>query len=73
MGLASLNDSSPGVPSVVQWVRNLTVAAQVAAEEQVRALAGYSGLKDLALLQVWCRPQLRFSPWPGNFHMQVRP
>ena len=27
--------------------------------------------KDLALLQLWHRlqPQLRFEPWPGNFHM----
>ena len=22
--------------------------------------------KDLELLQLWCRLQLRFSPWPGN-------
>ena len=32
------------------------------------------GLKDLAMLQVWCRLQLqlRFNPWPGNFHMKVK-
>ena len=28
-------------------------------------------VKDLVLLQLWYRSQLqlRFSPWPGNFHM----
>ena len=28
-------------------------------------------VKDLALLQLWCRLQLqlRFDPWPRNFHM----
>ena len=28
-------------------------------------------VKDLALLQLWCRSklQLKFSPWPGNFHI----
>ena len=28
-------------------------------------------VKDLALLQLWCRSQLwlGFSPWPRNFHM----
>ena len=50
---------------VVQWVKNLAVVAQVAAEAQVRSLAHYSGLKDLMLLQL----RLGFSPWPGNFHM----
>ena len=52
------------VPTVVQWVKNLTVAAQVTAEVWVQSLTQCSGLKDLALLQL----QLRFDPWPGNFH-----
>ena len=28
-------------------------------------------VKELVFLQLWCRSQLwlRFSPWPGNFHM----
>ena len=28
-------------------------------------------VKDPALPQLWCRSQLqlRFDPWPGNFHM----
>ena len=48
------------VPAVAQWVKNLTVAAQVTAEAWVQSPAWYSGLKDLAL------PQLT-----GNFHMPV--
>ena len=49
---------------------NLTAAAQVAVEVQVRSPAWCSGLKDLVLPQQrgsWLL--LRFSPWPGNFHM----
>ena len=58
-----------GVP--VQWVKNLTAVAWVALEARVQSLAQHSGLKDLVLLQLQCRLQLRlrFSPWPGNFHM----
>ena len=41
---------------MVQWVKNLTAVAQVAVERvQVRSLAEHSGLKDLVLLQLWCR------------------
>ena len=61
---------------MAQWVKNLIAAAQVAVEGQVRYLAPCSGLKDLVLLQLWCRLQLwlGFGPWPGNFCMQwVRP
>ena len=46
---------------MAQWVKNLITAAWVAVEEWVPSLA--SGLKDLALPQLW----LRFSPWPKNF------
>ena len=42
-----------GVPAVVQWVKNSTAAARVAAEMQVQVPAQCSGLKDQAL------PQLR--------------
>ena len=54
-----------GIPTVVQWVKNLTAVAKVASEACIKFLAPHSGLKDLALLQLW----LRFSPWPGNFHV----
>ena len=37
---------------MVQWVKNLTAAAQVALEVQVHSLAQGSGFKDLALLQL---------------------
>ena len=50
---------------MAQWVKDLTVASQVTAKAQVRSPAQSSGLKDLALLQLW----LKFNPWPGNFHM----
>ena len=57
----------------MQQVKNLTAAALVTAEVQVPSLAWSSGLKDLALLQWWCRLQLqlRFSLWPRNFHMSL--
>ena len=37
------------VPAVVQWVKNPTAEAQVAAEAWVRLPARLNGLKDLAL------------------------
>ena len=43
---------------VVQWVKNPTAATQVTAKAGVPSLAWCSGLKNLALLQLW----LRFSP-----------
>ena len=39
---------------MAQWVKNLTAAARVPVEAQVRSLAWCSGLKDVAL------PQLQF-------------
>ena len=36
-----------GVPTVAQWVKNLTTVAQVAAEVQVQSPAQGNGLKDL--------------------------
>ena len=47
-----------GVPTVVQWVKNLIVAAQVVAEARIQSLVQHSGLNDLQLLQ------LGFNPWP---------
>ena len=52
------------VPAMGQLVKNSTAAAWVAAEEWVPSPIRHSGLKDLALPQLW----LGFSPWPGNFH-----
>ena len=49
---------------MAQWVKNLTAGAWVP------SLAQCNGLKGLALLQL----QLRFNPWPKNFHMpRVQP
>ena len=61
----------PGVPAMVQWVKNLTAVARVAAEVQVPSPAWCSGLKNLVLPQLCCRSQLQlgFDLWPGNFHM----
>ena len=60
---------------MVQWVKNLTTVAWVAAEAQVRSLACCCGFEGLALSQLWCRLQLRlgFSPCPGIsvFHVGV--
>ena len=56
---------NPGVPTVVQWIKNLTAVAQVAVEAWVQSLAWHSGLKEPALQQLW----LGFKPWLRNFHM----
>lgn len=37
----------PGVPAGVQWIKNLTVVAQVAVEMEVQSLAWLSGLRIL--------------------------
>ena len=60
-----------GGPVTVQWVKNPTEVAQVAAEVWVWFPACHSGLKDPALLQLQPRSQLwlGFNPWPGNFQM----
>ena len=51
---------------MAHWVKNFTAVAQVATEVQVQSLAWCSGLKELALLQLWCNLQLwlGFDPWP---------
>ena len=56
---------------MVQWVKNLTAAAWVAAEVQVCFPVQHSGLKDPVLLQLWhgLQLQLRFNPWPGSLNM----
>ena len=38
---------SKGVPDVVQWVKNLTAVAQVAADVQIQSLVWYSELRYL--------------------------
>ena len=43
------------VPAVAQWVKNLTARPQVFMEAQVWSLAWASGLKDMALRQMWYR------------------
>ena len=56
---------------MAQWVKNPAAAARVTAEARVPRLARRSGLKDPALLQLWCRLHLQLgsSPWPRSFHM----
>lgn len=51
-----------GVPTVTQWVENLTVAAWFTAEMQDRFLVQHSGLKDPLLSQL----QLGFTLRPGT-------
>ena len=63
-----------GVPAVAQWVKNLTAAAQVTVEVRVQSPAQHSELKDLVLLQQWCRMQLWLRFIPRKFYMpQVLP
>ena len=53
---------------MVQWVKNPTAAAWVAAEVQVQSPAPCIGLKGSVLpwLQHGLRLWLRFNPWPGT-------
>ena len=63
------------LPTVAEWVKNLTAVAQVTVKEQIQFQAWYSWLKDPSLLlQLWYRLQLwlRFNPWPRNSHMLWR-
>ena len=55
---------SPGVPAVAQRVKNLVSLRQCGL---IPSPAQW--VKDLALLQLWCRSQLQLGldPWPGNF------
>ena len=58
---------------MVQWVKNRTAVAWVTAEVWILSLAQCSVLKDPALLKMGCTSQLqlRFNPWPRNFHMPL--
>ena len=40
---------------MARWVKNPTAAVQVAAEVQVLSPPRHSGLKGLAMSQLWCR------------------
>ena len=50
---------------MVQWVKNPTAMARVAAEAQVRSSARFIWLKDLLLLLLWCKMQLWLHSIPG--------
>ena len=75
----ALRNSAISISEFPTWhgeFNNLTAAAWVATEVWVWAPAQHNGLKDLALLQLQHRSQLRlgFNPWPGNFCMpQMQP
>ena len=51
------NVKNVGVSTVVQWLKNPTAVAQVAAEVRVQLLAQHSGLKD---------PGLEFLLWQNG-------
>lgn len=42
-----------GVPTMAQWVENLTAVAWIALEIQVQSLAQYNELKDLVKRSAW--------------------
>ena len=60
-----------GGPAVAQWVKNPTAVVWVSAEAWVPSPARQSVLRDSVLWQLWCKSQLqlRFNPWPRNFHI----
>ena len=50
---------------MVWWVMNPT-----SIREDVGSIPGLVQWgKDSMSLWLWCRLQLQFDPWPGNFHM----
>lgn len=53
-----------GVPAMVQWLKNPTAAARVAAEPWVQSPAQHSRLKNLGLGQLRQKSQL----WPESDH-----
>ena len=55
----------PGLQSSQQ---SCLIPAVPAGAQRLRSLARYSELKDLESPQRW-QMWLRFSPWPGSFHM----
>ena len=59
------------VPTMAQWVKNLTTVVQVTVEVWVQSLAWCNGWKDPRFLHLQCRSQLwlRFNSWLRNFHM----
>ena len=57
---------SKGIPTVAQWVENPTAVAWVATEVQVQSPAHCSGLKDLALTQLWHRWHCGSDAIPGQ-------
>ena len=59
-----------GVPTVAQWVKDSTAAAQIAVEMQFHP-GPTQWVKDLTLSQLWHRSQLQLGldPWPGNLCM----
>ena len=61
-----------GVPTVAGWIKDPTAAGLVTVEVWVQSCL-VQWIKDLALLQLWCRLQLkvRFDPWLGNFHVSL--
>ena len=64
IGLTTLcKKHTEGVPTVAQWVKNLTAAAPGRCGGMGLNLRQRSGLKDLALQ--W----LGFNPWPWKFRM----
>lgn len=55
-------EMDPGVPAVVEQVKNKTAEAWVAVEVQIWSPAWCRGFKDLSLQQLW----LGFNPGPGD-------
>ena len=70
--MVTFSQEARGVPTVVQWVKNLTAVAWVAMEARVGSPAQCSGVKDPGLPQLQCRSQLQLglNLWPRNCHMQ---
>ena len=76
LSVSWLKSIRPGIPAMVDWVKNPTAMAQVTVEVQIRSPAWHSGLQDIEVLAQRQRRLLwlRFSPWPGNVQMaQVWP
>ena len=56
---------------MAQWLKNLTVVAQITARGKGSIPSPVQWIKDLVSPQLWHWSQLwlGFDPWPENFHM----
>ena len=68
--LSLISNIVPRFPAVARWIKGPICrdSGSCGGMDLIPGLVQW--VKDLALLQLWCRLQLHlcFNPWPRNFH-----